>query len=77
MELGDFYDKGLRVRRRSIGAEGLLEEMKYNVTAQARPFTAIYQAHCTSYAMKRSAAAMQRRARVLVLPCPRDKNMLG
>ena len=36
MELGDYYDKGLRLRRRSVGAAGLLEEMKYNVTAQAR-----------------------------------------
>lgn len=36
MELGELYDKGVRPRRHSIEAEGLLGEMKYNVNAQAR-----------------------------------------
>ena len=36
MELGEVYDKGVRPRRHSIAAEGLLGEMKYNVNAQAR-----------------------------------------
>ena len=34
MELGELYDKGVRPRRHSIEAEGLLGALKYNVNAQ-------------------------------------------
>ena len=49
MELGEVYDKGVRPRRHSIAAEGLLGEMKYNVNAQVRGHCSLSGTHAPMY----------------------------